>query len=164
MFRIVFSLAVVALLSACGPGTSTFAYRSNTSPAQQHTDSFQCEVEATRTIPVATEVRIEPGFWTASRTVCNADGRNCRVFGGHFVPGSTYTVDRNEGLRREYFARCLAARGYALSTVERCPNGTSAQGELAQALISRLRPPRPGACAIGLSERSSNLIYAEERG
>lgn len=164
MFRLVCSLALLAVLSACGPGTATHAYRANTSPAQADRDNFQCEVEATRTVPVNTQVRYEPGYWTPSRRICDSDGANCRILRGDYIPGYSYTVDRNQGLRREYLARCLAGRGYALSVVERCPRGTEARGDLARALVARLRPAREGACAVTISDRSTNLIYAEERG
>jgi hypothetical protein len=158
------ALTLALALSACAPGTTTYAYRANTAPAQADRDSFQCQVEATRTIPVNTQVRQRPGYWIPPRTICDRDGKNCYVEPSEWIPGEVYSYDANAGLRTEYIRRCLAGRGYTLTAVDLCPGGTTAEGPLAQALLSRLRPVRDGACAINISERSSNLIYAEERG
>jgi hypothetical protein len=75
--------------------------------------------------------------------------------------GDVYSYDRNEGLRAEYFRRCLAERGFSLYELPRCPRNV-ATPTLRQQLSGKLRTPETGACVVQITAAGSNLVLPAE--
>jgi len=138
---------------------SNFAYRPNTTIAQKDRHSFDCEVEANRKVPTNTQVRSTPGYVTPVYTSCY--GYSCTSTGGQTVGGGTYSYDTNSDLRFEYMGRCLQEKGYTIVSVPTCLPGRVPES-LASQLTGKLRRPTEGSCAFKITQRASNIVYANE--
>lgn len=157
-------LAIPAALAACGTGEAAYVYRSGATVAEADGATFDCRIAAAKEVPADTQVRSTPEWTTPTYTTCQSDrsGRtNCVTSGGYQMGGDVYSYDRNEGLRAEYFRRCLAERGFSLYELPRCPRDV-ATPTLRQQLSGKLRTPETGACVVQITAAGANLVLPAE--
>jgi hypothetical protein len=127
------SLIGIALaLGACEP--MSLFHRPGVSVAQMQSDSTECEVQALRDAPVASQMRQNPPVFIPGNTFCNADGQ-CRTSPGTWIPGAYSTVDVNADLRSRVMQQCMAKRGYQPVTLRDCSSGIRAAVTPAQTTI-----------------------------
>ena len=157
-------LILPAVLAACGPGETGYVYRSGATVAEADRATFDCRIAAAKEVPADTQVRSTPEWTTPTYTTCqsNRSGQtNCVTSGGYQMGGDVYSYDRNEGLRAEYFRRCLAERGFSLYELPRCPRNL-ATPTLRQQLSGTLRAPETGACVVQVTAAGANLVLPAE--
>lgn len=123
------SFALVAL-TACEMPPRTGFWKSGATLAQLESDSTDCEVFATRQVPVSTQVGTTPTYTTPVNTSCYNYGYSvqCTTTGGQVYGGTAYTYDANAGLRERVGIQCMASRGYQVVTYEFCSDAEVANG------------------------------------
>ncbi len=162
--RLLLWVAVPAVLAACGTGEAAYVYRTGATVAEADAATFDCRIAAAKEVPADTQVRSTPEWTTPTYTTCetNSNGRtNCVTSGGYQMGGDVYSYDRNEGLRAEYFRRCLTEKGFALYELPRCPSKL-ATPTLRQQLSGKLRTPETGACVLQVTAAGANLVLPAE--
>lgn len=118
-------LGLVLLLAACAP--LRIWHKPGVPVARWQADRTDCEVNALRDAPVASQIRQQPPDFVPPRQICDSAG-NCRTTGGYWIPGEVYSVDVNAGLRQRVEAQCMANRGYRPAEIPRCRDGLAVQG------------------------------------
>ncbi|OIQ43149.1 MAG: hypothetical protein BM560_02945 [Roseobacter sp. MedPE-SWde] len=112
------ALSLVFLgLAACGP--LPVYYKTGSDQTRTNSDTLTCEVKAQKEAPVANQIRQRPPVYYPGRSHCNSAG-NCWTSPGYWVDGGTYTVDVNQGLRRQLVQNCMAQKGYRRLELPRC--------------------------------------------
>lgn len=106
-------------LTACVP--LSIYYREGVSVTRAQSDTLNCEVQAIKDAPVSNQTRVTPPRWVPQRQSCNSSGQ-CTVIPGYYLPGQTYTVDVNAGLRKRVETQCMANKGYAPVDIPACPD------------------------------------------
>ena len=156
-------VAGAMLLMGCEDTTRLYLYKDAATVARADTDYFDCELEAARAVPQDTQIETTPVYITPVRTSCTGFGirTTCSSTGGDVYGGQTYSYDANEDLRTEYFARCLAKRGYSATELPLCDKGSVAPSVLSK-LGGKLRQPASGACYFSVTDRAGNVVYANE--
>jgi hypothetical protein len=157
-------IASTLTLSACVQTPQNYLYRSNTTISQKDSDMFDCELDASRAVPVNTQIDTTPVYRTPVNTSCTSGyygNVQCTSSGGDVYGGNTYSYDANTGLRDEYASRCMASKGYSVAQLPPCADNVVPAGA-AQGLAGALRAPKDGACTVAITNRSSNVLYPEE--
>lgn len=116
---VAFFALVPVVLSGCVP--LSIYYREGVSVTRAERDTLACEVKALKDAPVANQIRVTPPRWVPGRRSCNSAGQ-CTVYPGYYLPGRTYTVDANAGLRKRVEVQCMATKGYAPVDIPACPD------------------------------------------
>ena len=116
-------LPLLLLLPACA--NMSLYHKPGAPVARMQTDSTNCEVEALRKAPVANQIRQAPPIFFPGHTVCDSSG-NCWTTPGYWVDGGIYSVDVNRNLRARLTDMCMARKGYAPVTLQRCPPAVAA--------------------------------------
>jgi len=160
--RFVLAGLCLAALAACAPGARSYLYKSGGTVAEADRDIFECRVEAAQQVPAQTRIGTTPIHTTPARTYCNPVGDRIRCYttGGQTYGGETYSYDANAGLRADYEARCLAARGYTATQVPLCAEDALSE-DVTQALSGRLQPPGARACYVPITGNAGNILYLE---
>ena len=108
------------LLTGCAPPSVPLWYR----PGKPHVASLEqdlsCQIEAAQKVPASNQVRSTPSVTTPSYVSCNSSTTSCTVYNGQTIGGQTYTVDVNDGLRRQVIRQCMAKKGWQLVTLPNC--------------------------------------------
>ena len=132
-FAAVGAASIVAALAACVDTTPVeLSWRQGVSVSKLKSDSLNCEMAATRAVPINNQVGVTPTYRTPvyqnpSYTSCYGGtySVSCTTTGGGFSGGQTYggqvyTYDANSGLRESYFNQCMAQRGYSPISIRPC--------------------------------------------
>ena len=154
-------LCLSGIVGCVSIGPITYFFKPGVSIAQKDKDSFDCELEASRTVPVNSQIGTTPTYRTPIQTSCY--GYTCTTTGGQVYGGNVYSYDANKSLREEYYGRCLAQKGYQSAMVPVCPTDLKLSDDLKKTLVGKVRAPTEGACAYQVTQRSGNLIYKSER-
>lgn len=152
--KILFPVAALTLLAACDTSLSIF-YKQGASVARMQTDQTRCEVSALRDAPVATQVRQSPPTYVPGRRVCNSQGQ-CRVTNGYYIPGNTYTVDVNAGLRERVLNQCMADIGYTPVSIPACPQNV--RSAVSPRQTQTLPPVNEASCAVKYDDGSWQIV------
>ncbi|TMV13642.1 hypothetical protein FGK64_13005 [Arenibacterium halophilum] len=127
MIRVMKPWFVIAALAAfpasCGP-YQTY-YKQGVEVSRLNRDQTQCEVNALRDAPVATQIRQNPPVFVPPRQGCDSNG-TCYTRPGYWASGGVYTVDVNEQLRARVLDMCMVNRGYQPVSIPRCSGGVAA--------------------------------------
>ena len=118
MKKLTIGVAAFLGLGACAP-LNTY-YKAGASVAAVQRQTTLCEVEALDKVPPSTRIVQTPPRYIPPRSECNAAGK-CYVVPGFYEPGTFYTVDPNEGLRKRVEAQCMADKGFAPVSIPACP-------------------------------------------
>lgn len=162
VFRGLVGSAFLALV-ACVPTSSDYLYKSNADVARADSDDYTCELEAAKAVPASMRVGTTPTYTTPSHTNCYRVGNSvqCTTTGGQTYGGDTYSYDANNNLRKEYYARCMAAKGWSAVSLPNC-NMDKVPVVLKTQLVGKLRAPAEGACYVPITKRAGNIVYASE--
>jgi len=147
----VLTVATGVLVSGC---VSEVGYRSNTSLKSVDQAFFQCRVAAAQNVPPNTVIRSTPGF--AGPIYGGCAGGYCGTFGPYYGTEIT-SYDANRPLRREYFRRCVASKGYTTFELPRC---TAAQlpPDFKPSLRDRVTRPGKNACYVPVTKFASQIV------
>lgn len=170
LLRAATAITVLSIVAGCQMSTTNYAYKEGATVAQKDKDSFDCDLAATQRVPTNTQVATTPTYRTPTYytpATTNCYGYTCTTtggtaYGGQVYGGQTYSYDANTSLRKEYFQKCMASKGYKIASVPNCPSG-AVSADVRQSLSGKLRAPVEGSCVVGLTERSGNIVYPNER-
>lgn len=158
-------LAIVCsiVLSGCEVPPSEYIFKPNATVAQKDKDDFNCDLRAAQAVPSNMQVGITPTYTTPLTTSCygGSNSVNCTTTGGQVYGGDVYSYDANSSLRSEYWAQCMIDKGYSGVDLPTCSPKQMPENA-AQLLTGKLRVPKEGACQVQITERSTNILYAEE--
>lgn len=158
------AILTVMLLSACvKPQMAAYIFRENTSVSKADRDHFECEVKAAQSVPTDTRISTTSSYQTPLQTTCYGSGfyTTCTTTGGQTVGGETSSYDANEGLRGEFWSRCMADKGYVEVPLAVCDTQPLSEDAIDK-LRARLRSPKDGACYVRITDRIGNIVYASE--
>ncbi len=158
--KVLGGMVVLLLLAGCEAPPGPYLFRPNTTVSTKDNDLFQCHLAAAQQVPANTQIGTTPVYSTPITTSCY--GYSCTTSGGQVYGGNTYSYDGNASLRSEYGDRCMASKGYSSTVLPSCPANLAVPVELRQMLSGKLRSPETGSCRLPITERTSNLIYANE--
>ena len=113
--RHLLSTLLLVFVIGCVPVTTYYA--EGVSIAEMDRDTRRCEIHALREAPVQLRTQQDPPEYI-KREACDGYG-NCHEY-GYWVPGRTYTVDLNEGLRELVQDQCMKGRGYRAVSIPSC--------------------------------------------
>lgn len=132
-----------SLLGACVP--LSIYHKPGVAVSVMERDRTRCEVSAAQDVPISRQLRRTPPRYIPAQRRCDGAG-NCTVREGHYLPGRSYTVDINEGLRKRAAAQCMADRGYLPVDIPTCrQNVAQSLPAAATQVLPRLGP---NACVI----------------
>ena len=155
-----FVVPLISTLALAGCVGTQYAYKPGATISTKDNDSFRCELAATQNVPTNTQIGTNPVFVSPATTTCT--GYSCYTTGGQVSGGDVYSYDANNGLRSEFFAKCMINKGYKYTEIPVCTLDKKISPQLKSLLSGRLRPPKEGACAISITNRASNLLYDGE--
>lgn len=150
---VIFSVLSAAALTACVP-LSTY-YREGAAVSLVQRDALNCEVKALKDAPVANQTRVTPPRYVPARRSCSSSGA-CHVTPGYYIPGQTYTVDANQGLRKRVEAQCMADKGYAPVDIPACPDRIVKAAP--PAVTSTLPALTPKSCVIKYKNGTYQIV------
>lgn len=103
-------------------------------------DELDCKVSAVKDVPAAMKTETSPGYWVPKKG--DRDG--------YWVPGSSYSVDVNAGLRKDIIDRCMSRRGYQAIEVPQCTD--TGPATIATGHKGRMAPLTANSCAVRASK------------
>lgn len=162
-YKAIIVAGICATVSACVPTTSYYLYNKKANVSRAHKDDYNCELAAARAVPQALRIATTPTYSTPVTTNCYNTGYSvqCNTSGGQVYGGDTYSYDANRQLRNEFYASCMANKGWTVYELENC-DPEKVPATLREKLNGRLRPPKEGACYLPLTPRAGNIVYPSE--
>lgn len=118
---VVLSLIAFVVSSCASPQPMLF--KPGTSFNRKQTDLDRCRIASFKAVPQALMTEVTPGYYDPGFIDCyrgHHGHRMCVRRGGYYTPPSSYTYDRNDGLRNRYVISCLNRKGYNVLTLPRC--------------------------------------------
>ena len=141
-----FALIALLGLAACDTGLSYY-HRNGVAVTRMQSDTTQCQVAALKDAPVANQIRQNPPVFFPGRQICNGAGQ-CYYQPGYWIPGNTYTVDVNQGLRTQVETQCMARKGYQPVNLPACSPA-----------VRQAAPPRQTTTLPTLTPQSCVIKY-----
>lgn len=164
MKKLIIFFGTAVLLVACeATQTGIYAYRPNTTNQQKADSWLNCRVQATRAVPVSTQVGTTPAYTTPIQvsptyTNCSSYGYSATctttggiVTGGQTYGGNTYSYDANGALREQYRDQCMRKKGFALVDLPSCTKGQVPEG-LTASLSDKILDPTGSSCFVPFGE------------
>lgn len=141
-------------LASCGP--LPVYYNEGRDQTRTNSDTVTCKLEALKEAPVANQIRQRPPVYYPGRQHCH-DGK-CWSSPGYWVDGGSYTVDVNQGLRRQLEQRCMAQKGYRRLELPRCTKEQIAALQTLPGSAKRGAGLPENACAVRQSDGNTIIL------
>ena len=117
--RLIFILAVNAILTGCMAALPPIAYQEGITKKQANNEIVDCSVTAAQKVPVNKGVYTTPSYTTPVRCLNSFGAITCS--GGQTVGGNMVSYDANAQLRERVYVQCMENKGYQFIDYKVCP-------------------------------------------
>lgn len=134
MHRLIMILLAAFAVSAC-VSQEPMLFKPGVSFAKKQNDLDRCRITSFKAVPQAIMTHVSSGYYSPGYIKChrNRHGKRwCQRQGGYYTPPSSYSYDRNNGLRQRYIQSCLNKKGYNILTLPRCKSAEEQMSALKQ--------------------------------
>ncbi|MEM6464636.1 MAG: hypothetical protein AAF724_22275 [Pseudomonadota bacterium] len=149
--RILLSASLALFVAGC---VSDVGYRPNTTLKAVDNAYFQCRVAAAKNVPANLRIRSTPG--TLGPVFANCVGGRCGPVGGYYG-GQITSYDTNTSLRRAFFQRCIADKGFTISQMPQCTSG-QLPADFKPSLRDRLNRPGNDPCYYKVTNFANQIV------